>query len=158
MRVPFLLFGLTAALLARENPFMPVGTAPSKAVRTAPSPAASDGRKAEKSSDSVEKRVPGNDRIVNFQNIRLLFSPTRVRIETKDRLLKHFTIEKPSCIILDFESDADFPTRRRDVDVPPFRQIRMGIHDGFYRVVLETNATVPYRIEPFRYGYLLFVD
>jgi|GEM_PF-2976038 len=138
-------------LLARENPFV---AGPQQAVVRAPETV-----RASRPETSVS---PGSGKAavetVVFQNMRLLFSPGQVKIETKDRLLKHFAIAKPTAIILDFKSDADFPTRRRAVKTPPFKEIRMGIHPGFYRAVLETNASVAYRIEPFRYGYILTLE
>ncbi|MHC3993422.1 AMIN domain-containing protein [Thiomicrolovo sp. ZZH C-3] len=92
---------------------------------------------------------------VNFQQARFLFSEGKVRIESKDKLAKHFVIRKPTRIILDFEANADFPTRKRKVNVAPFKEIRMGMHPGYYRVVIELHKHADYSVEPSKYGYTL---
>jgi hypothetical protein len=158
---------LALPLIARENPFIPVempeenpSVASSEKIRSAKPDTQKKAVSVQKTSATAMSKTDGPSeerpsQVANFQNIRLVFSEGEVRIETKDALLKDFTIPKPPCIVLDFKSDADFPTRKRELSVAPFREVRMGIHKGFYRVALETEAPVEYTMKPFRYGYIL---
>ena len=132
MRSLTLLFLFAVLLSARENPFVPIGS-------------------------EVQKHTEAQTdaQVVNFQYIRFLFSEGRLRIETKDRLKKHYAIHNPTRIILDFEGKSDFPSRQRRVDPAPFHEIRMGGHEGYYRTVIELDTPSDYGIEPFEYGYIL---
>ncbi len=146
--VPVLFLVWFSSAEARENPFVPVE------IKVAKSLGLSEEHSAKAS--SVTPVMPkAKAEIANYQGIRFLFYPGSVWIETKDTLQKDFSIQKPRAIILDFKSDADFPTRRRDIATLPFKRLKMGIHPGFYRVVLETQGRCAYHIEPYKYGYIL---
>ena len=160
MRFAIALLLMFSFLYARENPFVPVETSvkdtegssaviPSAGEKKvqAPIPSAENSAKVQTSESKPE--------IINFQHIRFLVQSERIRIETKDKLIKDFTIANPTRFILDFKSEADFPTRSRTLNTPPFKGLRMGVHKGFYRVVIELDGKSTYTITPYKYGYLL---
>ncbi|WP_345970343.1 AMIN domain-containing protein [Sulfurimonas sp. HSL1-6] len=154
MKFFLILLTITAATLltARDNPFLPSPSSPE------PLPPKIKERPVK---ETVVKEAPVKEthslatQTVNFQQARFLFSEGNVRIESRDKLAKHFVIRKPTRIILDFEANADFPTRKREVSVAPFKEIRMGMHPGYYRIVIELEKRADYSIEPSKYGYTL---
>ena len=141
MKPSFYFLILFATLLtARENPFVPLPI-PEEQIAV-----------PELEQEAGEER---GGQTVNFEQIRFLFSAGQVRIETKDALKKHFMVQEPARIVLDFKADDDFPTRKRLLSVPPFQMIRLGAHSGYYRAVLELEGLHGYSVDVSKYGYLL---
>ena len=147
---------LLTALQGRENPFVPVETAGAKVRHTTAAVPGSSARSVPQERTAV-KSTEAKAEIASFQGIRFLVRSDGMKIETEDKLIKHFSIMKPTRFILDFKSDADFPTRSRALHRPPFKALRMGVHKGFYRVVLELEGSHDYSIKPYRYGYILLL-
>jgi len=142
-----LTFAAATLLSGRENPFMPSSSLPEpEPVTAVEAPVAPEPSASTAASQTV-----------NFQQARFLFTEGNVRIESRDRLAKHFVIREPTRIILDFEAKTDFPTRKRALDVAPFSEIRMGTHPGYYRAVIELTRAADYTIEPSKYGYTLIL-
>jgi hypothetical protein len=158
MRLAPLLFLISCSLLtARENPFSPIPSAP-VSVPEQQIPLGSKAGKpdiSDHASSAAQRQVPKGSETVNFQQVRFVLSATEVRIESKDKLKKHFAIKKPTRIILDFAGNADFPTRRHSVGLSPFKEIRLGTHEKYYRAVIELERPADYTIKPFKYGYIL---
>jgi len=163
MRFVTLLFFITCSLLtARDNPFIPV---PSVSVSE---PAVSETEieivsetevnvpdKNDNTSPAAESRAENGSETVNFQQVRFVLSDKEVRIESKDKIKKHFAIKNPTRIILDFDAKADFPTRKQEVSLSPFKEIRLGTHETYYRAVIELTKPADYTLKPFKYGYIL---
>ncbi len=156
MRPGWMILLCVTVLQARENPFVPAEEPKVQLQQTAgaafrPAPQTNKRKILATASPSS----PSKPEVVNFQNIRFLVQSDRIRIETKDTMIKDFRIAEPTRFILDFKSDADFPTRSRTLHTSPFKALRMGVHDGFYRVVIELGDKSGYEIHPYKYGYLL---
>lgn len=162
-----LLLGYSSYLMARQNPFAPV---PKTAEAVTPTHEngiviLSDEDAAQLMSEKQEvvpaqkeMAAAAKTEIVNFQQLRFLFSGGQIKIETQDRLKKDFALQNPGRIILDFTSEADFPSRKRSISTAPFRTVRLGAHKGYYRVVIELEKRSGYKIEPYKYGYILSLD
>ena len=155
MRVVTILLLFLSVLGARENPFVPGATDTANTAR----PAVPDmpvGPEEAKEQLSTEEPVSGTEsENVDFGLIRFSVSGGEIRIETKDRLKEHFAIKKPTRLILNFASSADFPTRRQTLHSAPFREIRVGVHKGYYSVVIELDSPARYKMTPTDSGYTL---
>jgi len=157
MRIPILLFVLMTLMYARENPFLPGPPPQTPAAITAP--------ETETALPEPEETqpIPGPDEssdepvaeIVDFKMIRFDLTEKEVRIQTKDKLKKHFAVKNPTRIILNFVSSKGFQTQRKSVSTAPFREIRVGFHEGYYSVVIEVDGSAGYRIVPTENGYTL---
>lgn len=69
-----------------------------------------------------------------------------MRIKTSDKLIRHFMITRPHRVVMDFEKEANFRSRSKDISDKPYKKIRMGNHDGYYRVVIELDGQYHYKI------------
>ncbi len=69
-----------------------------------------------------------------------------MRVKTTDRLIRHFMVTRPHRVVMDFEKDANFRSRSKDISDKPYKKIRMGNHDGYYRVVIELDGQYHYEI------------
>ena len=79
-----------------------------------------------------------------------------LKIITKDTLLRNFKLIKPDRIVLDFKRDADFRSysfKGRNI----FKTLKIGNHDGYYRVVIELDGTYIYKIKKLKNGYSIKV-
>ena len=151
-----ILFLLLLTLLgARENPFVP-----GSAADDAPPPLSPGTIVAV---DDPDQEAPGPDvtvteapyETVDFGNIRFVMGEKEIRVETKDRIKQHFTVKNPTRIILNFTGGGDFPTRRQALKLPPYREIRVGAHEGYYSAVIELDGAARYRFAPSKEGYTL---
>lgn len=169
MRLPFLilLLGCMSILTARQNPFVPVPHTPEAVAPVHENGIVilSDEEVAQLKSEEQEvapvqkeTAVAPQTEIINFQQVRFLFSDRQIKIETKDRLKKDFALRDPARIILDFATVVDFPSRKRSLGIPPFSALRLGAHKGYYRVVIELEKASGYKIKPYKYGYILSLD
>lgn len=148
MRLAITILLLSVMLLARENPFVPVPKEPPTEKNLSHQQSTSSAEKQEARSDETEQ-------ILNYQHIRFIVNKGTIRIETKDELLKHFAIQRPTRIVMDFKSNADFRTQHAALNASPFRVLRIGLHEGFYRVVIELDSPRHYDLSAHRYGHIL---
>lgn len=132
-------------LCARDNPFEPTDTVVKKA--------------ESRSSLAVNhpNKTEQTERI-NTSIARFLIDGKVMQIETKDTLKKHFSLASPGRVVMDFEGYADFATKRIKTKSAAFTQVTVGVHDGYYRVVITVPQMKAYRVSKDRYGYRLTLD
>jgi len=96
-------------------------------------------------------------KIVSLKFISFYENYKQLQIHTQDKLLRDFKIPKPERIVLDFKREIDFRSYKfKGSDI--FKIIRIGNHDGYYRVVLELDGKYIFNIEKKSYGYLLTLE
>lgn len=132
----------------RENPFTPYDAAAEQAKKG----------KTGLSDSPSSRRALSSKKIINFQHIRFIVMEKQVLIETKDKLRRDFTLKHPPRIVLDFFGSTDFPPRFRVLEVSVFQKLKMAKHKGYYRVVFETEQKQPYKVSPYKYGYMLTLE
>ena len=78
-----------------------------------------------------------------------------LNIITKAKNLKHFAYEKNK-IVLDFvKSPRSFKTRNLKLENETFKNVIIGWHDSYFRVVLELDKMHKYKLETSENGYIL---
>ena len=78
-----------------------------------------------------------------------------LNIITKAKNLKHFAYEKNK-IVLDFaKPPRSFKTRNLKLENETFKNVIIGWHDKYFRVVLELDKMHKYRLEAVENGYVL---
>jgi AMIN domain-containing protein len=78
-----------------------------------------------------------------------------IKIETKDKILRNFMLTSPHRIVLDFSRDTSFKPKYFKVTEIPFKQIRMGNHDKYYRVVIELDGAYNYKLQTSKDSYTI---
>ena len=160
----FILFPIL--LTARENPFTPAETTTKKSSSiksptVTPVPSKKRGPKIHPQRPVVTKKVdvpsPTSENKVVFNTLksRFLVYEDRVYIETKDRLKKHFALQHPDRIVIDFRSSSDFASKRSTINGLPVTKIEVGAHGSYYRVVFRLDKSYRYSVEDAKYGLLL---
>ncbi|OUT12264.1 AMIN domain-containing protein [Campylobacter concisus] len=97
-----------------------------------------------------------NEKLVKFLNfISFLASEKELKIITKAKNLKHFAYEKNK-IVLDFaKPPRSFKTKSLKLENEYFKNVIIGWHDRYFRVVLELDKMHKYKLEAAENGYLL---
>jgi len=88
-----------------------------------------------------------------------LSSINHLKIVTKDKLLRDFLLVRPQRIVLDFKRDIDTRSyvnsgKKRKW----FKKIKIGAHDGYYRVVIELDGYYQYRHKKIKGGYIFTLE
>ena len=96
-------------------------------------------------------------RIAGLSFISLYESKRKLKIITKDKMLRNFLLTKPHRIVCDFKRNIEI--RSYDVDTTQknsvVTKVRLGNHNGYYRVVIELDGYYSYKVENISSGYLL---
>ncbi len=99
---------------------------------------------------------PKFQKLAKLRFISFYTTYKEMKIYTRDKLLRHFKLVKPDRIVLDFKRDAGFRTytfKGKKV----FQKIKIGNHNGYYRVVITLDGKYIYEIKPIKNGYRLHV-
>ncbi|WP_107945831.1 AMIN domain-containing protein [Campylobacter concisus] len=87
--------------------------------------------------------------------VSFLTHEKELNIVTKAKNLKHFAYEKNK-IVLDFaKPPRSFKTRNLKLENETFKNVIIGWHDKYFRVVLELDKMHKYKLEAAENGYML---
>jgi hypothetical protein len=99
------------------------------------------------------QKAQTKSKVIDAKFIKFQSSDRSIKIETKDKILRNFMLTSPHRIVLDFSRDTSFKPKRFDVAEIPFKQIRMGNHDKYYRVVIELDGVYNYKLQTSQDSY-----
>jgi putative periplasmic protein len=110
--------------------------------------------KIEPSTKPVDSVKNGKDvKFLGF--ISFLANDKELKIATKAKNLKYFSYEKNK-IVLDFaRPPRSFKTKNLKLESEIFKNVIIGWHDRYFRVVLELDKMRKYKLEVTENGYLL---
>ena len=175
MRFLFLLFfTVPLLLLARENPFVPATelekTSATKQTTTSPKTVAKpkvhpQRQQIKPKTVVVQKKKPTihpqrrsfKKEVVNYAKARFIVRENSVYIETKDKVIRHFSIPNPPSIVIDFKGYSDFASKRKELRIKPFVKLEMGAHNDRYRVVLRLDKMHQYKLDKRKYGQVVMI-
>ena len=103
------------------------------------------------------KRNLGKKEVLNFSKARFVFRENSAYIETKDKIIRHFSIANPPSIVIDFRGASDFASQRKFLSTKPFTKLSMGAHGKRYRVVLRLDKMHKYKIDKRKYGQVVTI-
>jgi|GEM_PF-145872 len=100
--------------------------------------------------------IKSSEKEVKFLGfISFLAHEKELNIITKAKNLKHFAYEKNK-IVLDFaKPPRSFKTRNLKLENETFKNVIIGWHDKYFRVVLELDKMHKYKLETAENGYML---
>ena len=111
--------------------------------------------KIEPASNPVQE-IKSSEKEVKFLGfVSFLTHEKELNIITKAKNLKHFAYEKNK-IVLDFaKPPRSFKTRNLKLENDTFKNVIIGWHDKYFRVVLELDKMHKYKLEAAENGYVL---
>lgn len=74
-------------------------------------------------------------------------SKTSLKIATTDKMLRNFLLVQPHRIVVDFQRDSSMKSYIIKIADSEFTKIRIGNHDGYYRVVIELDGYYKYSVK-----------
>ncbi len=77
-----------------------------------------------------------------------------LKIVTKDAMIRHFMLVQPHRIVIDFKKDKNIKVFEQKISESSFTKIRVGNHDGYYRVVIELDGFYKYKMKDTESGYI----
>ena len=100
--------------------------------------------------------IKSSEKEVKFLGfVSFLAHEKELNIITKAKNLKHFAYEKNK-IVLDFaKPPRSFKTRNLKLENETFKNVIIGWHDNYFRVVLELDKMHKYKLETAENGYVL---
>ena len=102
------------------------------------------------------QEIKSSEKEVKFLGfVSFLTHEKELNIITKAKNLKHFAYEKNK-IVLDFaKPPRSFKTRNLKLENETFKNVIIGWHDKYFRVVLELDKMHKYKLETTENGYVL---
>lgn len=111
--------------------------------------------KIEPASKSVQETKSSEKEVKFLGFISFLTHEKELNIITKAKNLKHFAYEKNK-IVLDFaKPPRSFKTRNLKLENETFKNVIIGWHDKYFRVVVELDKMHKYKLETAENGYVL---
>ncbi|WP_103642576.1 AMIN domain-containing protein [Campylobacter concisus] len=112
--------------------------------------------KIEPTTKPVQETKSSEKKEVKFLGfVSFLVHEKELNIITKAKNLKHFAYEKNK-IVLDFaKPPRSFKTRNLKLENETFKNVIIGWHDKYFRVVLELDKMHKYKLETAENGYVL---
>lgn len=94
---------------------------------------------------------------LSYKFVSIDFFKSRIDIKTQDSLINRFMMVEPHRIVLDFKRDANFLSYKKTLNNAPFQEVRIGNHDGYYRVVITLDGRYRFHKEQTASGYSLSI-
>ena len=117
----------------------------------------SDEKKVEKvkKTQQVEKKKSSYKKIASIKLISFYAKDKKLKVITKDKVIRDFLLVKPHRIVCDFKRDTNIKSFLKDTSKNSlFTKIRIGNHDGYYRVVIELDGYYRYKMKEISDGYI----
>lgn len=77
------------------------------------------------------------------------------KITTTDKMIRNFLLVQPHRIVMDFEKDSSLKTYIKTIKNSIFTKIRVGNHEGYYRVVVELDGYYRYKLKVIDNSYII---
>ncbi len=107
----------------------------------------------EKNSNKIVTKKHSYKEIAKIKYAKFLSSNKTLKIITKDKLIRNFTLVKPHRVVLDFKRDSHMKSYEKNSKNNIFKTIRVGNHSGYYRVVVELDGHYKSNVNKLKNGY-----
>ncbi len=172
---------LSISLFGRENPFVPiikevqpiqtqpptpivekkievvkevvVKPSPKKVVKPKPIKQPKIVKKPKK--HKKHKKISKPKLIYSGEFIKIELLKNRIKIITKDKILKDFTLKQPNRLVIDFERFDIVGPFSKNIYSKRVRHLKIGHHGYFYRTSFKLNRNYRYKVTKKPYGYLV---
>ncbi len=105
--------------------------------------------------NKIKQKESGYATIASIKDLSLLSSDKCLKIVTNDEIIRNFLLVAPHRIVMDFKKDTEIDiknsTKTNEQNI--FKDVRIGNHDGYYRVVVELDGYYRYDFKKISNGY-----
>ena len=104
---------------------------------------------------TAPKKEKSYKKIAGIKLISFYSKDKKIKVITKDKIIRNFLLVKPHRIVCDFKRDTNIKSYIKDIAKNSiFTKIRVGNHDGYYRVVIELDGHYRYKTKETKDGYV----
>ncbi len=103
---------------------------------------------------NVSKETKYED-IASIPFLKLYASGKNLKLVTSDEMIRNFLIVDPHRIVIDFKKETDIKSYVNKIPNNIFKEVKIGNHDGYYRVVVELDGLYRYDFKKISEGYLV---
>jgi len=97
-----------------------------------------------------------NQKVLNFKDIiSFAINDKKLHVTTDDVKIRDFLITNPYKIVLDFKRELAFTTKKFNLTTTKFKDITIGKHDGYYRVVILLDGQYKYTLQKINNGFII---
>lgn len=96
--------------------------------------------------------------VAKIKNAKFLVSKNSLKIVSKDKLIRNFLLPQPHRIVIDFKKDSNIKSYLKYIKDSVFTKVRIGNHNGYYRVVIELDGYYRYKLNKHDYGCLITLE
>jgi len=100
-------------------------------------------------------KQPKFQKLAGFKYGSFFASKNTLKIISTDKVIRDFLLIEPYRIVLDFKRDTTLKSFVKNNKNSVFKKIRIGNHNGYYRVVIELDGKYKYKKEKISNGYML---
>jgi len=101
------------------------------------------------------KKESSYKKIAGIKLISFYSNGKKLKVITQDKIIRNFLLVKPHRIVCDFKRDTNIKSYVKEMSKNSlFTKIRVGNHDGYYRVVVELDGHYRYTTKDTKNGYL----
>lgn len=93
--------------------------------------------------------------IASIKHLKIYSAQKKLKLTTNDNIIRNFLLANPHRIVMDFKKDTDIKSYIKKSPKNIFREVRIGNHKGYYRVVIELDGHYRYELKKISDGYLL---
>ena len=110
----------------------------------------------QKSATKIQHKKSKYHKILSLPFISFYESQSKMKIITKDKMLRNFMLVKPHRIVCDFQRQIDIRSYNKNAPKDSkFTQLRIGTHKGYYRVVINLDGYYTYKMKETSNGYMI---
>ena len=104
---------------------------------------------------TVSKKESSYKKIAGIKLISFYAKGKKLKIITQDTIIRNFLLVKPHRIVCDFKRDTNIKSYLKKMPKDSiFTKIRVGNHDGYYRVVIELDGHYRRTTKDIKNGYI----
>lgn len=104
---------------------------------------------------SAKKKKSSYKKIASIKLISFYTQDKKLKLITKDKMIRNFLLVKPHRIVCDFKRDTNIKSYIKETSKKSvFTKIRIGNHSGYYRVVIELDGHYRYKTTNTKDGYI----
>ena len=112
-------------------------------------------KKKIRKSKTASKKKSSYKKIAGIKLISFYSKDKKLKIITKDTIIRNFLLVKPHRIVCDFKKDTNIKSYEKTIAQNSlFTKVRVGNHNGYYRVVIELDGHYRYSTKDIKGGYV----
>lgn len=85
--------------------------------------------------------------------IKFIVFHKKIELIGSDLIIRNFMMTQPCRIVLDFSSTKELKNQNLKIENSIFKIVKIGVHDGYYRVVIELDGKYKYKLNKLQNGY-----